>query len=56
MKQLKAQRRAEIAALDTGLEQDVETITQQEADNEKKRTTVEGLSKVVALQEVQPSN
>ena len=58
MKTLKAQRVAEITALDTGLEKDSETITQNEKDNEQRRTTVEGLTneveglkKVVALQE-----
>lgn len=62
MKQLKAQRRAEIAALDARLEKDAETIEEQKGDKkadikeiDQQRTTIEGLSKVVALQEEQPS-
>jgi len=58
MKILKAQRVAEITELDSGLEKDSETITQNAKDNEQRRTTVEGLTneveglkKVVALQE-----
>jgi len=58
MKTLKAQRVAEIAALDSGLEKDAETIKAQEKDNEQLRSTVEdltneveGLKKAVALQE-----
>jgi len=63
MKRLKAQRRAEIAAKVDLRDENAETIatrteileTEKEA-NENRRTTVEGLSKVVALQEAQPSN
>jgi len=55
MKTLKAQRVAEIAALDTGLERDSETIaqidtateTEQDA-NEQRRTTVDVLVKEIA--------
>ena len=60
--ELKSMRQAEIAALDTGLEQDAETIEVQKDDEnadlkeiDQQRTTIEGLSKVVALQEEQPS-
>lgn len=49
---------AEIAALDTGLKQDAETIAKvdtdtetEKAEGEKLDTTIEGLSKVVELQE-----
>ena len=68
MKQLKAQRRAEIAALDTGLEQDAEAIATrtdiletEKAEGEKLDTTIEGLTneveglkKVVTFQEERP--
>jgi len=62
MKKLKAQRRAEIAAKVDLREENAETIaaktdvleTEKEA-NEERRTTIEGLSKVVALQEEEPS-
>jgi len=48
MKQLKAQRRAEIAALDTGLEQDAETIAKQDAEAEELDTTYDVLIKQIA--------
>ena len=63
MKQLKAQRRAEIAAKMDLREENAETIVKidtdtetEKAEGEKLDTTIEGLSKVVALQEAQPSN
>jgi len=48
MKQLKAQRRAEIAALDTGLEQDAETIADNNQANEQRHTRNDVLIKQIA--------